>query len=815
MENKFTGKAQNALNLAIAHAQELGSTYIGSEHILLGLLDERDSVASRMLYKRGIVYSKIKTDISENTIPNAKTYLNLNNLTPRAKKIVENSYKLSSKHGQSMIGSEHMLYSLLNESDSPAVKILEENGLYVQELQSDILAFIQLSQKSNKQTENKRKDEKSSPIENFSKDLISLAKQGKIDPTLCREKETERMVQILSRRTKNNPCLIGEPGVGKTAVVEGLASRIADGNVPPMLKNKTIYALDIPSLIAGAKYRGEFEDRMKSVMQECKTNPNIILFIDEIHTIIGAGSAEGAIDAANILKPALARGEIQIIGATTLGEYRKHIEKDSALERRFQPIKVAEPTIDETEKILFGLRERYEKHHGLKISDEAIIGAVDLSVRYINDRFLPDKAIDLVDEAASRVKIKGYSSASPLEITKNKLNNLFLEKEMALIENDFEKIKELKLKQITLEKSIEKLTKKAIQLPSLTVEYEDVAKVVTDWTGVPVDKLIEAESNKLLSLESELKSRIIGQDEAIELISCAIRRGRIGLKSPEQPTGSFIFVGPTGVGKTELCVALSEILFGTKNALLRFDMSEYMEKHSISKLIGSPPGYIGYGEGGLLTEKVRRNPYCIILFDEVEKAHPEIFNLLLQILEDGTLTDAQGHKVSFKNALIVMTSNLGSINPSKTNSLGFFNLNDEKSKSNEREKSIKKALESTFKPEFLGRIDEIVIFNSLSKESLEKICMLMLTTLSERLKKLGIELEFDKSVTSKIVLEAYEDGSGARKLRHKIRRLIENPLSVKMISGEIEKDDSIIALLDNENIVFKKLTNANCNKKRK
>ena len=813
MENKFTGKAQNILNLAVSHAQELGSTYVGSEHILLGLLEERDSVASRMLYKRGIVYGKIKSDISENSIPSTKTHLNLNNLTPRAKKIVENSYKLSSKHGQNMIGSEHLLYSLLNENDCPAVKILEENGLYVQEMQTDILAFIQLSQKSNKQTESKRKDEKPSPLESFSKDLIFLAKQGKIDPTLCREKETERMVQILSRRTKNNPCLIGEPGVGKTAVVEGLASRIADGNVPPMLKNKTIYALDIPSLIAGAKYRGEFEDRMKNVMQECKINPNIILFIDEIHTIIGAGSAEGAIDAANILKPALARGEIQIIGATTLAEYRKHIEKDSALERRFQPIRVAEPTIEETEKILLGLRSRYENHHGLKISNEAISGAVDLSVRYINDRFLPDKAIDLIDEAASRVKIKGYSSPSLLETKQNELNNILLEKENALILSDFEKIKDLKIKQTTLEKSIERLRKKASHSPPLTVEYNDVAKVVTDWTGIPVDKLLEAEGNKLLSLEKQLKQRIIGQDEAIKLISGAIRRGRIGLKSPEQPTGSFIFIGPTGVGKTELCIALSEILLGTKNALLRFDMSEYMEKHSISKLIGAPPGYVGYGEGGLLTEKVRRNPYCLILFDEIEKAHPEIFNLLLQILEDGTLTDSQGHKVSFKNSLIVMTSNLGSINSSKENSLGFFNSNDKKSQAKEREKNIKKALERTFKPEFLGRIDEVVIFNSLSKESLEEISLLMLATLSNRIERLGIELEFDQSIVSKIALEAYEDGSGARKIRHTIRRLIENPLSIKMIAGEFEKNDSILAILEDENIVFKKLTTINCKKR--
>ena len=807
MENKFTGKAQHALSLAISHAQELGTSYVGSEHLLLGLLEERESVASRMLQKRGITYAKIKDEVYTLTPPAEKTVLSLSNLTPRVRKIIENAYKLSEKNRQIMVGSEHLLYSLLSENDCAAVRILEQSGLYVHEMQSDILTFIQLSQKPNKQSESKKKEEKPSPLENFSKDLVALARAGKIDPTLCREKETERMIQILSRRTKNNPCLIGEPGVGKTAVVEGLATRIAEGSVPPMLKNKVIYALDIPSLIAGAKYRGEFEDRMKNVMAECMSNPNIILFIDEIHTIIGAGSAEGAIDAANILKPALSRGEIQVIGATTLYEYRKHIEKDSALERRFQPIKVSEPSLEETERILFGLRERYEKHHGLKISDEALLGAVELSIRYINDRFLPDKAIDLIDEAASRVKILNYSNESPHEAAEAELENIIREKEDALLDNDLNRVKSLKRKQTELEKNIAKLNKKkdvSQNIYHASVEYEDIAKVITDWTGVPISRLIEAESDKLISLENSLKSRIIGQNEAIEVISQAIRRGRIGLKNPDQPMGSFIFVGPTGVGKTELCIALSEILFGTKNALLRFDMSEYMEKHSISKLIGAPPGYVGYNEGGLLTEKVRRNPYCIILFDEIEKAHPEIFNLMLQILEDGTLTDAQGRKVSFKNSLIVMTSNLGSISGEKENTLGFFNSNDEKSKAKEREKRIKKALESTFKPEFLNRVDEIVIFNSLSKENIEKICSLMLSSLSTRLNKLGITLEFDSTVLSKIANEAYDTGSGARKLRREIRRLIENPLSSEMLTGEVKEGDLVFATEEEGEIVFVK-----------
>ena len=807
MENKFTGKAQRALTLALSNAQSMGNTYIGSEHLLLGLLEERDSVASRMLNKRGISYNKIKEDISQTTVKGEKTSLSLSDLTPRVRKIIENAYKLSEKNKQAMIGSEHILYSMLNENDCLAVRLLEQNGLYIQEMQSDILTFIQLSQKPIKTNDNKRKEEKPPQLlEGFSKNVVLLAKQGKIDPTLCREKETERMIEILSRRTKNNPCLIGEPGVGKTAVVEGLATRIAEGSVPPTLKGKIIYALDIPSLIAGAKYRGEFEDRMKGIMQECQSNPNIILFIDEIHTIVGAGSAEGAIDAANILKPALSRGEIQVIGATTLYEYRKHIERDSALERRFQPIKVNEPSAEETERILFGLRERYENHHGLKIGDDAIRGAVELSIRYINDRFLPDKAIDLVDEAASRVKIRQFSTPTPLEIAQNELEQALHDKEIALESSDLKKVKALKRKQGELEKKIARLNKKSEpaddKASTLTVEYEDIANVVTDWTGVPVSRLIEEESNKLLFLEEQLKSRIIGQDRAIELISQAIRRGRMGLKNPDAPTGSFIFVGQAGVGKTELCIALSEILLGTKKALLRFDMSEYMEKHSISKLIGAPPGYVGYGEGGLLTERVRRNPYCIVLFDEIEKAHPEIFNLMLQILDDGTLNDAQGRKVSFKNALIVMTSNLGSKNNLKENNLGFFNPNDEKSRVKEDEKRIKKALEATFKPEFLNRVDEIVIFNSLTRENIEEICALMLDSLSDRLKKLDISLDFDESVIKQISNKAYAYGSGARNLRREIRRLVENPLSSKMLERKIKQGDSVLVKQENEEIAF-------------
>ena len=803
MDNRFTQKAQNALILAVEQAQDLGHTYIGSEHLLLGLIEERESVASRMLQKRGITYNKIKNDILAQTDQGSRTKLTSNDLTPRVRKIIENSSRLKEKNKQLLIGSEHLLYSLLSENDCLAVRVLEQNGLYVHEMQNDILTFINSSQRP---VDSKKRGEKSSPLESFARSLNELAKKGRIDPTLCREKETERVIQILSRRTKNNPCLIGEPGVGKTAVVEGLAQRINDGNVPPTLKKKVIYSLDLPSLIAGAKYRGEFEERLKGIMRECSENEDIILFIDEIHTVIGAGSAEGAIDAANILKPALSRGEIQIIGATTITEYRKHIEKDSALERRFQPVTVNEPTVEESERILFGLRSRYEAHHGITISDSAIRGAVELSQRYINDRYLPDKAIDLIDEASSRVKTEHLSLPDEVDKLKKEMLILAQQKEDALIDHRISYAKELRTREIELESKIDELEKiKSTEITNgISVGYEDVANVVTDWTGVPVNSLIEEDNVKLLTLEDSLKKKIIGQDEAIEIISQAIRRGRIGLKSADQPTGSFIFIGPTGVGKTELCIALSELLFGTKKALLRFDMSEYMEKHSISKLIGAPPGYVGYGEGGLLTEKVRRSPYCIVLFDEIEKAHPEIFNLMLQILEDGSLTDSQGRWVSFKNTLIIMTSNLGAKGVGTASSLGFSTPGDAKTAAKDREKRLKDALERTFKPEFLNRIDEIVIFKSLDRESIKKICSIMLDSLSKRLKKLNIDITFSNDVCEKIISSAFDERFGARKLRREIRRQIENPLSLKLLSGEILDGNKIYAELQDGEIIFTK-----------
>ena len=804
MENKFTQKAKNALVLAVNQAQDFGHTYIGSEHLLLGLIEEKESVASRMLQKRGIIYTKIKNDIIAKTTRGSKTTLGASNITPRVKRIIEKSQKLSEKYHQILIGSEHLLYSLLEEEDCLAVRILEENGLYINEMQNDVMTFIRTSQGPQKSTNSSRnKDEKKSGLDSFARDLIGLARNGKIDPALCREKETERVIQILLRRQKNNPCLIGEPGVGKTAVIEGLASKIADGKVPPPLLKKQIYALDIPSLIAGAKYRGEFEERLKGVMQECIKNPDIILFIDEIHTIIGAGSAEGAIDAANILKPALARGEIQVIGATTISEYRKHIEKDSALERRFQPVSISEPSPKQTEEILLGLRERYEKHHRLNISDEAIRGAVELSQRYINDRFLPDKAIDLIDEASARVKMRVFSRPNDTERIKRDILNLELEIESALTSQNTSLAKELGAKRKKLEREYEKSQKSSQKSPKeemLSVTYEDVASVVTEWTGVPVSKIFENESERLISLENALKKKIVGQDEAISIVSQAIRRGRIGLASPNQPLGSFIFVGPTGVGKSALCSALAEILLGSKNALIRLDMSEYMEKHSVSKLIGSPPGYVGYGEGGILTEKVRRNPYSIVLFDEIEKAHPEIFNVMLQILEDGALTDSEGRRVNFKNTLIIMTSNLGS--PEKQGgSLGFFSADNENNKSKERESRIKRALRDTFRPEFLGRIDEVVIFNSLSRENIAQICKIELSALQKRLTALGIDIEFSPDVYEYIVEKSFDESSGARKLRSEIRKRIENPISNRILSNNIQIGDKIILDFDDAEMV--------------
>ncbi len=800
MENRFTQKARSALLSAAEQAMKLGSTYIGSEHLLLGILETDGCIGSEILVGRGASYIKVKKALTQGAEKRKRTVLHSSDISPRLRKIIENASKLSEKYKQELIGSEHLLFSLLSEDNCSAARALEGCGIYIHEIQNDLLDIIQSSEPLYK-NQPKAKDDRAFKLENYSRDLCALAREGRIDPTLCRDKETERVIGILSRRTKNNPCLIGEPGVGKTAVVEGLAQRIVNGSVPSALKSKRILSLDIPSLIAGAKYRGEFEDRMKGAMRECAKDPDIILFIDEIHTIVGAGSAEGAIDAANILKPALSRGELRIIGATTLSEYRRHIEKDSALERRFQPVTVNEPTDAEAERILWGLRPRYEEHHGVKITDGAIASAIELSKRYINDRFLPDKAIDLIDEAASRSRLKHSESISGKSSINARLTEIFDKKEEAVLSGDFERAIELRKAEILIKENDNDAEESEKQI---CVNSSDIADVVTDWTGIPVSRLMKSESDRLISLEGELKKRIIGQDEAVKIVSDAIKRGRIGLKQDGQPTGSFIFVGPTGVGKTELCLALSEILFDSRDALIRLDMSEFMEKHSVSKLIGAPPGYVGFSDGGHLTEKVRRRPYSILLFDEIEKAHPDIFNILLQILDDGALTDSQSRRVSFKNALIIMTSNLGQTEITHRGPLGFSQSSSESSTSRERNQTIKKALEKTFSPEFLGRIDEIVYFKSLSLDDLKKICSLMLSKLQKRLKKLGSEIEFDESVAELISERAFEEKSGARRLRSHMRRLIENPLTDKLLCGQLDSDSDIFVAVKNGEIVFTK-----------
>ena len=805
MQNKFTQKAQNVLICASKTAQELGHTYIGSEHLLLALLYESNSVAAKMLAKRGAAPDKIRSDIVYHTDTGTPTYLSSSDITPRVKRIIESASLASSKNGNNYIGTEHMLLALLDEQDCLAVRTLEQNGISVIEIKNDILSFMSSTAEKNPSFSERSRSRSSPPnsLSSFGKSLNALVKEGKIDPVIARDEETERVIQILSRRTKNNPCLIGEPGVGKTAVVEGLAERIVRGNVPDTLKKKTIFALDLPSMIAGAKYRGEFEERMKGVMAECARDPNIILFIDEIHTVIGAGSAEGAIDAANIIKPPLSRGELQIIGATTVSEYRKHVEKDPALERRFQSVSVEEPSPEASVRILFGLIDKYESHHKLKISDEAIYAAVDLSQKYINDRYLPDKAIDLIDEAASRLKIAEFSSPAELIELEKKLKQASLDKEEAINAQDFEgaarhrDVEALLKKQydeISLGFSDSDISRKAC------VTAEDIAEIVTLWTSIPVNRLLEEESQRLMRLEKELSNRVLGQDHAISEISNAIRRSRLGIKSQEQPIGSFIFVGPTGVGKTALCKALSEIMFGSESAMIRLDMSEYMEKHSVSRLIGAPPGYLGYDEGGQLTERVRRRPFSLILFDEIEKAHPDVFNIMLQILDDGILTDSQGRSVSFRNALIIMTSNLGTDGGSPSSSLGFSSsVKDVRAL---REERIKRSLNTTFRPEFLNRIDEIIFFEPLEKENVIKITRLMLDQLAKRLSRIDISLDFDASIVEKIASEGFDERLGARPIRRAIRRFVEDPLANALLSGSILRSSKITAALKDEKTVF-------------
>ncbi len=816
MNNRFTAKAQNVLNNALRIAAALGHTYIGSEHLLLSLAAEGEGVAAKLLAARGVTPDDIQRVLVETAGQGTMSHVTPTDMTPRTKRILEASAVESEKCGQNYIGTEHLLLALLSERDSVAVQILEELGISADDLKNDVIAFLNDSPAAGKREKGARENgeakgvlAKTPSLANYGRDLTEMARTGKLDPIIGRDTETERVIQILSRRQKNNPCLIGEPGVGKTAVVEGLAEKIVNGSVPENLKNKSIVTLDVAGMIAGAKYRGEFEERLKSIMEEVRKNPDIILFIDEIHTIVGAGAAEGAVDAANILKPALARGEMQVIGATTIAEYRAHIEKDAALERRFQSVMVGEPTPEESVAILKGLRDKYEAHHKLKISDEAIEAAVNLSKRYIADRFLPDKAIDLVDEAASKLRISAHTSPEGLKETEQRIATLKREKEEAISAQDFEKAAKLRDEEKNAEEAYQKAKtewENEVKGQALTVTATDIADVVTQWTGIPVSRLMEEESERLLHLEELLGKRVIGQDAAVSAVAKAIRRGRMGLKDPKRPIGSFIFLGPTGVGKTELTKALAELLFGDPNAMIRLDMSEYMEKHSVSKLIGSPPGYVGYEEGGQLTEKIRRRPYSVVLFDEIEKAHPDVFNILLQVLEDGVLTDSQGRKVDFKNTILIMTSNVGAsalTGPAK-GTLGFSEKPEEENTEKVAHDRVMDALKATFRPEFLNRIDDIIIFNRLTEEDIKKIAHLMLSEVGARIHDLGIEITFDDSVAALMAKEGFDAVYGARPLRRAIVRLVEDPFSGEMLEGKIKAGDKVNAVEKDGKVEFLK-----------
>ncbi|MGN0442637.1 MAG: ATP-dependent Clp protease ATP-binding subunit [Acutalibacteraceae bacterium] len=806
----FTQKANDALNLAIEKAEQLGHTYIGTEHILLGLLGTESSVAATALESAGVTAQEIESQIKTQIGSGSKTTLSPSDFTPRTKRVVQGAIAVAARYGHNYVGSEHLLIALLSEDDSYAVHFIYGCGARANEILQSLASQLNSSVENGEQGEYAGYDGGAKAggkggtktLEKFGEDLTEKAKKGGIDPVIGREKEINRVIQILSRRTKNNPCLIGEPGVGKTAVAEGLALRIANGDVPDLLKNKRVFALDLTGMVAGSKYRGDFEERIKAAMDEVKNDGNIILFIDELHTIIGAGSAEGSADAANILKPALARGDLQVIGATTINEYRKHIEKDAALERRFQPVTVGEPTTEETVQILKGLRDRYEAHHKVSIPDEAINVAVDLSSRYITDRFLPDKAIDLIDEAASKVRLSAHTQPSGLKELEDRINRLEQEKSAAINAQEFEQAAKLRDEQNEAKAQLEKAKdewKQNTDNSSGTVTEEDIANIVSQWTGIPVSKLTQEESQKLLNMEEILHRRVVGQNEAVDSVARAIRRGRVGLKDPKRPQGSFIFLGPTGVGKTELCKALAEAVFGDENAMIRLDMSEYMEKHTVSKLVGSPPGYVGYDEGGQLTDRVRSHPYSVVLFDEIEKAHPDVFNMLLQILEDGRLTDSQGRLVDFKNTVIIMTSNVGArlITDAENGKLGFAFEDKDGEKKAERENANVKELvmgelKKVFRPEFLNRVDDIIVFNKLSESEIEQISGKMLDNLKTRLKALEININFTDAAIKAVAKEGYDPVYGARPLRRAIRQKIEDSLSQQILEEKIKSGDSVI-----------------------
>lgn len=812
MIDRFTEKAREAIRLAVETAGELEHGYVGTEHLLLGLLREGTGVASMILEHYGVTEEKVLALMERLISPAAPTRLKGElEYTPGARRTLEASYEEAVLFKAPLIGTEHILIAMIKNGKCTAARLLNTMNVNIQKLYVDLLSAMGDDAPAGKEElAGKAKREKGDTpnLDHFSRDLTQMAREGRLDPVIGRETEMRRVVQILSRRTKNNPCLIGEPGVGKTAVVEGLAQLIVSGDVPETIAGKRVVSLDLSGMVAGSKYRGEFEERIKKVLSEIREDGNILLFIDEIHTIIGAGGAEGAIDASNILKPSLARGELQLIGATTVEEYRKYIEKDAALERRFQPVMVEEPTEEESFAILRGLRGHYEEHHKVEITDEALRAAVRLAARYINDRFLPDKAIDLIDEAASKIRLTVYTEPEEIKNLEEEVKKLEDEKENAIREEAYEKAGEIKKEQSSKLEQIEKLREKWQEEKSqrkLVVGENEIADVVSEWTKIPVRKLSEGESERLLKLESVLHERVVGQEEAVAAVAKAIRRGRVGLKDPKRPIGSFLFLGPTGVGKTELSKALCEAMFGTEHAMIRVDMSEYMEKHSVSRMIGSPPGYVGYDEGGQLSEKVRRNPYSVILFDEIEKAHPDVFNILLQILDDGHITDAQGRKIDFKNTILIMTSNAGAQNIISPKRLGFASENDEKANYEFMKERVMEEVKRLFKPEFLNRIDDITVFHPLSRENIRAIAAIMVASIAKRTKEqMNIALIVDSSARDYLAEKGYDEKYGARPLRRTIQTLIEDRLSEEILSGTFKSGDEVTVKKGKDGLIFSK-----------
>ena len=798
MIDRFTAKARESINLAVQAAEELGHSYVGTEHLLIGLLEEGGGVAARVLSENGVKKEKVISLVSQLISPDQTVRMEESGYTPSARRVLENSYKEAVRFKARLIGTEHLLISIIRDNDCVASRLLNTIGISIQKLYIDVLAAMGEDAPANKEELLKGARTKGSTptLDSYSRDLTELARAGKLDPVIGRETEIKRLIQILSRRTKNNPCLIGEPGVGKTAVVEGLAQMIIEGNVPETIAEKRVLTLDLSGMVAGSKYRGEFEERIKKVIAEVMEDGEVLLFIDEIHTIIGAGGAEGAIDASNILKPSLARGELQLIGATTIEEYRKYIEKDSALERRFQPVTVEEPSEEEAIAILKGLRGRYEAHHHVTITDAALTAAVKLSARYINDRFMPDKAIDVIDEAASKVRLTAFVEPPEIKELEKEIEKLEDQKEAAIRDEAYEKAGTIKKKQEKKKEKIDKIREKWQKdkdTRKQVVDEEEIADVVSSWTKIPVRKLEEGESQRLKNLESILHERVIGQEEAVTAVAKAIRRGRVGLKDPKRPIGSFLFLGPTGVGKTELSKALAEAMFGTENALIRVDMSEYMEKHSVSKMIGSQPGYVGYDEGVQLSEKVRRNPYSVILFDEIEKAHPDVFNILLQVLDDGHITDAQGRKIDFKNTVIIMTSNAGAESIISPKRLGFGAVADEKADYKVMKDRVMEEVKHLFKPEFINRIDEIIVFHPLNKGHMKDIVTIMLKEIMKRTKEqMNITLSVDEAAKEFLINKGYDEKYGARPLRRTIQSSLEDRLAEEILDGAVKEGDEVL-----------------------